>query len=187
VGDRPVAVLEEHDSATEREIAVNLMGVVHGMRVTLPRMRDRGRGQVVNIASGASYVAPPCEATYAATKHAVAGLTEGVRAEMQGTGVELTLVFPGLVNTELAAGSRPTRGMKWLDPDTVAAAVVRAIAHPRPEVFVPRSLAGTLKLNKVLPPRARDSLGRFFRLDQFATGADAQARADYNARIGPRG
>ena len=178
--------LEEQDSATEREIAVNLMGVVHGMRVTLPRMRDRGRGQVVNIASGASYVAPPCEASYAATKHAVAGLTEGVRAEMQGTGVELTLVFPGLVNTELAAGSRPTRGMKWLDPDTVAEAVVRAIAEPAPEVFVPRSLAATLKLSKVLPPRARASLGRFFRLDQFATGADPQLRAQYNARIGSR-
>src|SRR5437764_978360 len=168
---------DDRAGRAERAIAVNLMGVVHGMRVTLPRMRDRGRGQVVNIASGASYVAPPCEASYAATKHAVAGLTEGVRAEMQGTGVELTLVFPGLVNTELAAGSRPTRGMKWLDPDTVAEAVVRAIAEPAPEVFVPRSLAATLKLSKVLPPRARASLGRFFRLDQFATGADPQSRA----------
>ncbi|MBV9212204.1 MAG: SDR family oxidoreductase [Actinobacteria bacterium] len=177
--------LDEEDAATAREVAVNLFGVIHGMRVVLPRMRARGRGQVVNIASGASFVAPPGEATYAATKHAVAGLTEGVRAELRGTGVELTLVFPGLVNTELAAGSQPTRGMKWLEPDTVATAVVSAIAEPRPEVFVPRSLAATLKLNKVLPPRARESLGRFFRLDQFATGADPAKRADYNARIRP--
>ena len=175
--------LEEDDAATQREFAVNVMGVVHGMRIALPRMRERGRGQVVNIASGASYVAPPGEASYAATKHAVVGLTDGVRAEIRDSGVELTLVFPGLVNTELAAGSKPTRGMKWLDPDTVAEAVVGAIEKPAPEVFVPRSLSATLKLNKVLPPRARKAMGRLFRLDQFATGASAEERAEYNARI----
>jgi NAD(P)-dependent dehydrogenase (short-subunit alcohol dehydrogenase family) len=176
--------LEESDSATEREFAVNVMGVVYGMRIVLPRMRERGRGQVVNIASGASYVAPPGEASYAATKHAVVGLTDGVRAELRGTGVELTLVFPGLVNTELAAGSRPTRGMKWIEPDTVAAAVVEAIRKPVPEIYVPRSMAPTLKLNKVLPPRAREWLAKFFRLDQFATAADPSDRAAYNERIG---
>ena len=175
--------LEEDDAATQREFAVNVMGVVHGMRIALPRMRERGRGQVVNIASGASYVAPPGEASYAATKHAVVGLTDGVRAEIRDSGVELTLVFPGLVNTELAAGSKPTRGMKWLDPDTVAEAVVGAIEKPAPEVFVPRSLSATLKLNKVLPPRARKAMGRLFRLDQFATAASAEERAEYNARI----
>src|SRR2546423_4327252 len=131
--------LDEDDAATAREIAVNLVGVINGMRVALARMRDRGRGQVVNIASGASYVSPPGEATYAATKHAVAGLTEGVRAEMRGTGVELTLVFPGLVNTELATGSRPTRGMKWLEPDTDPQAGGRAIPQPpRPGFGPPR-------------------------------------------------
>ena len=138
----------------------------------------------VNIALGASFVAPPGEASYAATKHAVVGLTEGVRAELRGTGVDLTLVFPGLVKTELAVGSRPTRGMKWIEPDAVAAGVVDAIRKPVPEVFVPRSMAPTLKLNKVLPPRARERLGKLFRLDQFATGADPSARAAYNERIG---
>jgi len=176
--------LEESDAATEREFAVNVMGVVYGMRIVLPRMRERGRGQVVNIASGASFVAPPGEASYAATKHAVVGLTEGVRAELRGTGVDLTLVFPGLVKTELAVGSRPTRGMKWIEPDTVAGGVVDAIRKPVPEIFVPRSMAPTLRLNKVLPPRARERLGKLFRLDQFATGADPSARAAYNERIG---
>src|SRR5437763_2875747 len=47
--------LEEQDSATERAIAVNLMGVVHGMRLTLPPVRDRGRGQGVNIAAAPIY------------------------------------------------------------------------------------------------------------------------------------
>jgi len=176
--------LDESDAATEREFAVNVMGVVYGMRIVLPRMRERGRGQVVNIASGASFVAPPGEASYAATKHAVVGLTEGVRAELRGTGVDLTLVFPGLVKTELAVGSRPTRGMKWIEPDTVAGGVVDAIRKPVPEIFVPRSMAPTLRLNKVLPPRARERLGKLFRLDQFATGADPSARAAYNERIG---
>src|SRR5690606_12715348 len=64
----------------DKQIAINLFGVIHGMRATLPRMMRCKRGHVVNIASSAGKVGIPNIAVYCATKHAVVGLTEAVRA-----------------------------------------------------------------------------------------------------------
>lgn len=176
--------LEEDDAATERQLAVNVMGVVHGMRVALPRMLARGRGQLVNIASSASWVAPPGEVSYAATKHAVIALTDGVREELDGTGVELTGVFPGLVDTELAKGTKPPRASKWISPDDVARAVAAAIREPRPDVFVPREFAFTTRLAKALPTRARRRLMRMLDVDRVTATTDPGERAGYMRRIG---
>ena len=67
-------------------------------------MKPRGTGHIVNIASLAGKAGAPGLATYCATKHGVVGLSEAVRAELRGTGVEVTVVMPGFVNTELIAG-----------------------------------------------------------------------------------
>ncbi|HEX8744083.1 MAG TPA: SDR family oxidoreductase [Thermoleophilaceae bacterium] len=176
--------LEEDDTATARQFAVNVMGVVHGMRAALPRMRERGRGHLVNIASSASWVAPPGEVSYSATKHAVLALTDGVREELQGCGVELTGVFPGLVDTELARGTKPPRGSKWISPDDVAQAVVRAIREPRPDVFVPREFALTTRLARMLPTRARRGLMRALDVNRVTDTTDPGERAGYMERIG---
>jgi NAD(P)-dependent dehydrogenase (short-subunit alcohol dehydrogenase family) len=176
--------LEEDDAATERQFAVNVMGVVHGMRAALPRMRERGRGHLVNIASSASWVAPPGEVSYSATKHAVLALTDGVREELQGSGIAITGVFPGLVDTELAKGTKPPRSAKWISPDQVASAVVAAIRHPRPDVFVPREFAFTSRLARALPTRARHRLMRALDVDRVTNSTDPSDRAGYMQRIG---
>ena len=176
--------LAEDTAATERQFAVNVMGVVHGMRAVLPRMRDRGRGQLVNIASSASWVAPPGEVSYAATKHAVLALTDGVREELDGSGVELTGVFPGLVDTELATGTKPPRFSRWISPDDVAEAVVKAIRQPRPDVFVPREFAFTTRLARVLPTRARRRLMKALDVERVTDTTDPSERAGYMERIG---
>jgi NAD(P)-dependent dehydrogenase (short-subunit alcohol dehydrogenase family) len=176
--------LEEDDFATERQLAVNVMGVVHGMRVALPRMLARGRGHVVNIASSASWVAPPGEVSYAATKHAVLALTDGVREELDGSGVHVTGVYPGLVDTELAKGTKPPRASKWISPDDVARAVGAAIREPRPDVFVPREFALSTRLAKALPTRARRRLLRMLDVDRVTATTDPGERADYMRRIG---
>ena len=176
--------LEEDDAATERQFAVNLMGVVHGMRSALPRMVARGGGHLVNVASSASWVAPPGEVTYSATKHAVLALTDGVREELDGSGVQLTGVYPGLVDTELAKGTKPPRTAKWISPDEVASAVVAAIREPRTDVFVPRELTLTLRLARVLPTRARHRFLRSLDIDRVTNTTDPGERADYMRRIG---
>ncbi|MDQ3935184.1 MAG: SDR family oxidoreductase [Actinomycetota bacterium] len=176
--------LEEDDGATAKQIAVNLMGVIHGMRAVLPRMRDRGRGQVVNVASSASWVGPPGEATYGATKHAVLGLTDAVREEMDGTGVVLTGVYPGLVDTELAKGTQPPRTTKWISPDQVAEAVVGAIREPRTDVFVPRDLNLTLRFARAAPTRLRHRFVRSLDLNRVTATTSPAERAGYMKRIG---
>src|SRR5690606_16876449 len=78
----------------EKQIAINLHGVIHGMRAMLPRMERRRRGHIVNIASSAGKIGIPNLAVYCATKHAVVGLTEAVRAEYIASGIGFTYVMP---------------------------------------------------------------------------------------------
>ena len=176
--------LEEDDSATEKQLAVNVMGVVHGMRAALPRMHDRGRGHLVNVASSASWASPPGEVSYAATKHAVLALTDGVREELDGSGIHVTGVYPGLVDTELAAGTKPPRTTKWISPDEVGAAVVAGIRSERPDVFVPRDLAFTARFVRSMPTRARRRFFGFLDIDRVTAGTSPSERADYMKRIG---
>jgi hypothetical protein len=122
--------------------------------------------------------------SYSATKHAVHALTDGVRKELRGSGVELTAVFPGLVDTELAAGTKPTRGAKLISPDEVAEAVVEAIREPRPEVFVPRQLGFLLRLHKALPEGGRRRLDRWFDIERLTATTSAASRTAYMERIG---
>ena len=96
---------------------------------------------------------------YGATKHAVRGLSEAVREELRGSGVDLTVVFPGLVQTELAAGTQPNRGGRWIGPERVGEAIATAVARPRAEVFVPREIAVLLRLY-ACPAGARPPVAR---------------------------
>lgn len=171
---------EEPEEAAARQFAVNFHGTARGMRLALPRMRARGHGHVVNIASAASKLPPSGEATYAATKHAVYGYSAAVRQELRGTGVELSIVMPVVVETELAAGTSHGRA-KRLVPDEVADAVVATLERPRFDVFVPRSIAGWERLLEVLPQRGRDVLYRVMMPDQVAD-AEQGARQAYERK-----
>ncbi len=96
--------LNESEATTEAIFGVNVAGPLFGMRLALPGMIERGRGHIVNVASMAGKTEVPGLATYVASKHAVIGLTNAVRAELSGTGVTLTVVLPGIVDTELSSG-----------------------------------------------------------------------------------
>ncbi|MDX3526627.1 SDR family oxidoreductase [Streptomyces sp. ID05-39B] len=172
---------EEPEDAALRQFDVNLHGVQRGMRLVIPGMRKRGHGHVVNIASAASKVAPAGEATYAATKHAVHGYSTAVRAELRGTGVHVSLVMPGVVDTDLAVGTvtGPTRR---LTTEQVADAVLDVVLRPRFEVFVPRQVAVLTRLAAVLPGRARDALHHLLVPDQLAALPDRSVRAAYEER-----
>ncbi|WP_312878016.1 SDR family oxidoreductase [Lentzea indica] len=172
---------EEPEQAALRQFDVNVHGVLRGMKLVIPGMRKRGRGHVVNIASAASRVAPAGEATYAATKHAIHGYSTAVRAELRGTGVHVSLVMPGVVDTELAVGTAtgPTRR---LTTGQVADVVLDVVLRPRFEVFIPRQIAALTWLAALLPGRARDALHRLLVPDQLAALSDRSVRAAYEQR-----
>lgn len=174
--------VEEDDAATLRQIDVNLLGVILGTRLALPRLTGRGAGHVVNIASSAGKVGVPGGATYSATKHAVVGLTEAVRAESQGSGVEFSIVMPGVVNTELAAGLARGRAIEVVEPEDVAAAIVAALRFPTVDVFVPSSIGPINQVMSLLPRRLREAVGRALKVDQILASFDAGSRASYESR-----
>jgi NAD(P)-dependent dehydrogenase (short-subunit alcohol dehydrogenase family) len=174
--------LEEPESLTRRQMEINVHGVITGMRLAIPGMQNRRTGHVINIASAAGRVGVAGEAVYVATKHAVVGLSEAVRYELRGTGVELSVVMPGLANTELASGMSAGRGVKLVEPGEVATAVVEALEQPRFEVYVPATLGPLFRFSALLPQSARDWMNRFFQTDQIATKVDKTARAAYAAR-----
>jgi short-subunit dehydrogenase len=171
---------EEPAQAGRRMMDVNFWGVVRGTRLVLPAMRARRRGQVLTVASLASHIGPPGEATYAATKHAVHGWTTAVRAELRGSGIDLTLVLPAVVDTELAAGTA-SGGVDRLTPQQVALAVVDAIEKPRFEVFVPGRTSSLIRLLALLPQRGRDLMYAKLVPDQVRQ-TDRRAREEYEKR-----
>ncbi|NNH71121.1 SDR family NAD(P)-dependent oxidoreductase [Nocardia uniformis] len=127
--------------------SVNLDGVIHGCHIFGAAMAERGRGQLVNIASGAGYLPNRRMATYCASKAAVIMFSRCLRADLRPRGVGVSVVCPGVINTGILDRTR-LRGnalneRDWFarafdhshSPDTVAKAVVRAAAHDRS--FVP--------------------------------------------------
>ena len=177
---------DEDDGAMRKMLDVNFAGTAIGMKLAIPRMRARGGGHIVNVVSAGAWVAAPHESSYAASKHAVKGLCDGLRPELRGTGIELSLVYPGVVQTDLAAGTNTTRGGKYVQPEEVGQAIAACVAAPRPEVFVPRSMAPLLRLYASLPARGRLAMQRAFGVDRVAMDADLSARAEYEQRMAER-
>ena len=145
-GIMPIGPFEEESDATAiRQLELNLHAVLHGSKEAIRRMKPRGAGHIVNVASIAGKFGAPGGATYSACKHGVVGLSESLRGELHGTGVEVHVVMPAFVNTELAAGTAELKGVKRSSPEDVGDAVVEALQTGRFEVFVPKSLNGLVR------------------------------------------
>lgn len=85
----------------QRLMAVNLMAVISITQGLLPGMLERGGGHVVNVASISGLIGVPGFVAYGTTKYGVVGYSEGLRNELRGRGIRVTVVCPGIVNTPL--------------------------------------------------------------------------------------
>src|SRR5436305_3926204 len=177
------SLLEEDDATAHRLVDINVHGVINGVKEALPRMLAHGGGHVVNLASVAGKAGFRHLATYCATKHAVVGLSESMRAELRGTAIEVTCVMPSLVNTELTSGIKAGRGVEKVEPEDVGAAILRALREPRFEVYVPRSVGRIKRVFDFLPRPLAEALGRVLDADKVMTQADMGTRAAYERRI----
>jgi NAD(P)-dependent dehydrogenase (short-subunit alcohol dehydrogenase family) len=163
-----------------KTIDVNVKGVAIGMHLAIPRLRTGGH--IVNVVSSSAWIAPPSLAVYAASKHAARGLTDAVRAELRPRGIHVSAIYPGVVQTDLAAGTSASRGAKMIEPREVAEAIAAVVERPRDEVFVPRSLGPVLRLFQAVPPRARRAFMRAIGLEELYGGVDPAARREYEDR-----
>ena len=85
----------------DRTIDVNIKGVLYGIAAALPHMKQQKAGHIINVSSVAGHKVGPGFAVYAATKHAVRALSEGLRQEVKPYNIRTTVVSPGAVATEL--------------------------------------------------------------------------------------
>jgi len=160
----------------ERVMGVNFWGVLHGVRAFLPAMIARRRGHIVNTSSMAGLVGLPHVGPYVASKHAVAGLTAGLSAELGVHGIGVTLLCPGATRTGIM-GSGPMdlpgeagpklRGAlaRWAPrPEGVAEKILDAVVHQRPLVTTGLDMLPLWWLQRLAP-------GLYLRLSRVLTGA----------------
>ncbi|HVZ41450.1 MAG TPA: SDR family oxidoreductase [Candidatus Kapabacteria bacterium] len=128
----------------EEMIDTNVKGLLYVSRGVLPGMVERGRGHVINIGSIAGHEVYPNGNVYCATKFAVAALSKGMQLDLVGTGVRVTTIDPGMVETEFSLvrfhgnserADTVYRGLIPLTPDDVADAVLYCATRP-PHVSV---------------------------------------------------
>ncbi len=181
-GIMPIGPFEEETDATAtRQLELNLHAVLHGSKEGIRRMKPRGTGHIVNVASIAGKFGAPGGATYSACKFGVVGLSEALRGELHGTGLEVHVVMPAFVNTELAAGTTELKGVKRSSPEDVAEAIVDALKLGRFEVYVPKSLSGLVRSSALTPRAFGEWLGRKMNGSALLS-ADKGARAAYEER-----
>lgn len=124
----------------ENALAVNYLGTVYATRVVLDHMVHRRSGHIVNMASVAGRVATPGETAYSASKFAIVGFTQCLAMDLRSTGVGVSMVLPGPVDTSayFSPDDEYQRGFPpRVSADTVARATLAAVEHRRLEVVVP--------------------------------------------------
>jgi len=132
----------ELDPERERQMTdVNWTGTLNTLRATLPGMVERGGGHVVVVSSGAALRTFPGAAVYGATKAAQRGFAEGLWHDLDGTGVGVTIVYPGEIETSLHDHQREKlpswRQGQEADVDDCAAAIVAGVEKDRRGVYFP--------------------------------------------------
>ncbi|MBN2027837.1 MAG: SDR family NAD(P)-dependent oxidoreductase [Actinobacteria bacterium] len=133
------AVLDLSQKAVQRMVEVNYLGYVWMMQAFVPDMVKRGSGHVVNICSVAGKVGTAKMGGYCATKFADIGITDAIRMELRGSGVDFTIVNPGYIATGMFEGARVPIITNWQDPQKVADAVLDAVKKNKGEICVPRA------------------------------------------------
>ncbi len=162
---------------------MNLHAVLHGTKEALKRFKPRGHGHIVNVASGAGWVPGAGGATYSATKFAVVGLTEALALELHGSGVDISVVAPAVIKSQMSSGIGDVKGLKASTPDEVAAAIVEGLKQPRFAIFIPKAMGVMALTYSALPYKARGFLARVSGSDKLLFNVDAAAREKYEAAV----
>lgn len=139
-GLMPLSLLEHlRVEEWDRMIDVNIKGVLYGVAAALPYMKERKSGHIVNVSSVAGHKVRPGNTVYAATKHAVRALSEGLRMEVKTYNIRTTIISPGAVATELpdsvkepgvAASVRKLYEDVAIPADSFARVVAFALSQP---------------------------------------------------------
>lgn len=169
--------------AVRGQFETNVIGLLAVTQAVLPHMREKRRGRIVNISSILGKVTFPGVGVYGATKYAVEAISDALRMEVAGFGIDVVMIEPAFVNTDIveASAAATTPGAEvvpdyreWdaalvgflqkqvdgaIAPEKVAAAIARAatVQRPRARYLVPKSVGGLIGTLNALPTRAADA------------------------------
>jgi len=177
--------LAEKASTADKMIAINLGGVITGAQIAARRFVERGEGHIVNIASMAGAAGFPGVATYCGTKFGVVGFTLALREELAPSGVHVSAVLPGIVHTELSAGlkiSPLVEKFGSVEPDDIAAAVVRTVDRNSALTYAPERLGFALRAALAIPEGPRRTLQRWLGTERLYLNVDQATRDAYHSR-----
>lgn len=172
------ASFEEHSiEDLEWIFGVNLWGVIYGCKFFLPHLKAAGEGHIVNLSSVFGIIAPPLQTSYVATKFAVRGFSESLRAELTEENIGVTSVHPGAIQTNIVRNARLVTdthkklrdGTQRLfdrlgtTPDVVAARVVKAIEDNSPRVLITKEAHMADALKRLMPATTDGIIARVFK------------------------
>ena len=150
----------------EDMMQTNYFGTVYATKAVLPLMLARRSGHIVNVSSIAGRLGTPHHTHYCATKFAMTGFSESLWYELRDTGVGVTVVNPGVIDTELfehpSFATFPAENRARMIPvRRLTDAVIDAVRHDRPEITVPKYFALGIVVRHLAPGLFRRIMTRF--------------------------
>ena len=134
-----------------KTMALNVDGVINGVAAVLPSMLARRSGHVAIIGSLFGYSGWPGNGAYGASKAAVINLAESMKLELEGTGVDLTIINPGFVDTPLNAAYDPKKKLFVMSKERCARKILEKLGKKPFEIAFPPQVASFLKSMRSLP------------------------------------
>lgn len=150
-------------------VGINFWGVLHGTKIFLPHLLERGDGWIVNISSVFGIISVPTQSAYNATKFAVRGMTEALRQEVAGTGVTVTCVHPGGIRTNIVKNARFYKNVDGEEdhgsaigdferlarttPEEAARVIVEGMVGKAPRVLIGRDARWIDRVQRAMPVR----------------------------------
>ena len=153
-GIMPVGrVLEERYGVARATMEANFWSHYHSYRILAPRMIARGRGHFINVTSAGGAIHSPGLATYVPVSYAATGFARGVREELVGTGVTVSVVMPSAVQTELVSGIPFKRWERRgiVTPESVAQRAVGTLRRRPAVVGAPRGTVAAVRAYHIVP------------------------------------
>jgi short-subunit dehydrogenase len=152
----------------ESQMETNYFGMIYCVKNFLPLMLKKKSGHIVNVASVGASFSVPGVSSYCATKFAMLGFSEGLKHELYGTGVGLTVVSPIMVRTPLFEHPSFTNFSKFstgvsLSSETVAKTIIKASNSSRLEIVVPSVARAVIWFKQTFPFLINPIVGRIFR------------------------
>ena len=151
----------------ESQMETNYFGMMYCIKNFLPFMLDKKSGHIINVASVAASFGLPGIASYCASKFAMLGFSEGLKHELHGTGIGVTVVSPIMVRTDFfdhpSFEKMPKYSPTSLSSKTVAKAILKAANSPRLEIIVPSIVRSAVWLKHTFPYFINPIIGKSFK------------------------